>query len=78
MREQNNFLLYPMFYYKTENKTNFSMNGRTFYLTDEEISIMEKNGLSRDSIISYAFELLINKKLADFSDLVLFFENRFN
>jgi hypothetical protein len=67
-----------MFYYKTDNKTNFSMNGKTFYLTEDEMDIMQKNGLSKDNIVSYAFELLINKKLADFSELVLLFENRFN
>jgi hypothetical protein len=78
MNQLNQMSVYPMFYYKTGDKTNFSMNGKTFYLTDDEIYIMQKNGLSKDNIISYAFELLINKKLADFSELVLLFENRFN
>jgi hypothetical protein len=78
MNQLNQIAVYPMFYYKTGEKTNFSMNGKTFYLTDDEIYIMQKNGLSKDNIISYAFELLINKKLADFSELVLLFENRFN
>jgi hypothetical protein len=78
MNQLNQMSVYPMFYYKTGDKTNFSMNGKTFYLTDDEISIMQRNGLSKDNIISYAFELLINKKLSDFSELVLLFENRFN
>lgn len=78
MNQLNQIPIYPMFYYKTGEKTNFSMNGKTFYLTDDEMIIMQKNGLSKDNILSYAFELLINKKLADFSELVLLFENRFN
>jgi hypothetical protein len=39
---------------------------------------MKKNGLSQDNIISYTFEMLLNKKLADFSDMVPLFEDRFN
>jgi len=78
MKDYNSSQIHAMFYYKTDNKTNFSMNGKTFYLTEDEMDIMQKNGLSKDNIVSYAFELLINKKLADFSELVLLFENRFN
>jgi hypothetical protein len=78
MKETNSFRVDPMFYWEQGNKIYFSMGGKSFYITNDEFSTMKQNGLSQDNIISYTFEMLLNKKLADFSDMVPLFEDRFN
>lgn len=65
-----------MFTYKVGDKNMFSMGEKYFYLTDEEMDSMQINGATRDDIISYVFEFLSKKRLADFSEMHNLFDER--
>lgn len=65
-----------MFTYKVGDKNMFAMGEKYFYLTDEEIANMQINGATRDDIISYVFEFLSKKRLADFSEMHNLFNER--
>lgn len=72
------FLIEPMFAFKQGNKMIFNMSNKMFYLTEDEMRLMVENGTSRDEIISYVFQLLSKKRLADFSEIGEVFNERLN
>lgn len=74
--DNNLVLIEPMFTFKRGDRTMFNMGNKMFYLTDEELKLMVDNGTNRDEIISYVFQLLSKKRLADFSGIEDLFHER--
>lgn len=76
MSNQNFMYVPPMFTYKVGSKNMFVMDNMFFYLTDDEMTNMKKSGSSRDEIVTYVFEFLSKKRLADFSEMHNLFSER--
>lgn len=74
--QQKSFFIEPMFTFKNGNKIMFTMSNETFYLTEDEIAMMEKGGSPRDEIFSYVFQLLSKKRFSDFSGIKEVFDER--
>lgn len=78
MKMDNSKTICPMFCNKINDKFYFYMGETSFYVTNDEMDAMKNYGMSEESILTYVYETLLNKRLADFSDLVPLFQNRFN
>ena len=57
-------------------KKEFVYNGKSFYITNEEFENSKKQGVSEGAVISYVFQLLTQRNLADFSHLPEYFKER--
>lgn len=78
MKYYNDRKIYPMFYHTVGQNIHFFMGSYSFYITKEEFDSMKETGLSEENILAFTFEMMLNKKLGDFSDLVPLFQDRFN
>ena len=60
----------------TSNGKQFVYNGKSFYITSDEFKASGEQGISDGAVISYVFQLLTQKNLADFSHLAEHFKER--
>lgn len=58
------------------NGKQFVYNGKSFYITEEEFKVSNEQGISDGTVISYVFQLLTQRNLADFSHIPEYFKER--
>lgn len=58
------------------NGKEFVYNGKSFYITEEEFKVSNEQGISDGTVISYVFQLLTQRNLADFSHIPEYYKER--
>lgn len=53
----------------TNNGKQFVYNGKSFYITDEEFETSKGQGITEGAVVSFVFQLLTQRNLADFSHI---------
>ena len=59
-----------------KNGKQFVYNGKSFYITNEEFLESKEQGVSEGAVISFVFQLLTQRNLADFSHIPEYLKER--
>lgn len=65
-----------LFETNTDKGKQFVYNGKSFYITEQEFKTSKEQGISEGAVISFVFQLLTQRNLADFSHIPEHFKER--